>query len=220
MTVVACVGDPPPAEAIEQATEALRRGQVVVVPTDTVYGLAVLAAHPAAAARVFALKRRPAGVALPVLVGGPAQLGALVDHVPEVARRLMERWWPGGLTLVLRRRPGVRLELGGADDGTIGVRLPAHPVPVALALEAGPLAVTSANLHGHPTPATAAGVVSQLGADPGVVLDAGPCAGAASTVVSCTGDGLQLLREGTVPFADIVTVAGTAERPGDDAAGP
>ncbi len=177
----------------------------MVVPTDTVYGLAVLAQRRGAAARLFAMKRRPPDVALPVLVADVDQARALAgDDLPDVARRLMERFWPGGLTVVVRRRPGAGLELGGPDDETVGLRLPAHPVPVALAARLGPLAVTSANVHGRPTPETALEVVDELGDEVGLVLDGGRCAGAASTVVSCVGDEVRLLREGTVPFADIV----------------
>ena len=182
--VVAASGDPPPEDAVERAAEALRGGEVVVVPTDTVYGLAVVAALPGATARAFALKGRPGDVALPVLVADVDQALALAaDDVPAGALRLMRRWWPGGLTVVVRRRGELGLELGGADDETIGLRVPAHPVPLALAARVGPLAVTSANLHGSPTPVTAAGVMEHLGAGLGVVLDAGACDGAPSTVV-------------------------------------
>lgn len=186
----------------------------MVVPTDTVYGLAVLAGLSGATARVFALKTRPPEVALPVLVADIAQATALAaEDLPTLARRLMQRWWPGRLTVVVRRRPQLGLELGGADHGTIGLRLPAHPVPLALAARLGPLAVTSANLHGRATPGTATGVVDQLGVDPGVVLDGGRCTGAASTVVSCVDGDLRLLREGAVPFADILATASGAGSP-------
>lgn len=208
MTIVAASGDPPPPDAVARAVEALVVGEVVVIPTDTVYGLAVDPARPGATDRLFALKQRPAQVALPVLVASIDQALALAaDDVAPVAGRLMERWWPGGLTLVVRRRDGIDLDLGG-DPSTVGLRLPAHPVPVVLAGAVGPLAVTSANLHGLPTAVTAGEVVDQLGSVPGmVVLDAGPCSGQASTVVSCVGEELRVLREGAIAAAEVLATA-------------
>lgn len=198
-------GDPPPAGAIDEAVRALVAGGVVVVPTDTVYGVAVDPRQPGAAARLFSLKRRPPDVPLPVLVADLDQALALAaDDVPEAARRLMERFWPGGLTVVVRRRPGVGLELGGPDDTTIGLRLPAHPVPVALAARAGPLATTSANRHGMATPPGAADVAEHLGQGVAVVLDAGPCRGDASTVVTCVDERVRVLRRGSVPAAEVL----------------
>ncbi|MBW3574677.1 MAG: threonylcarbamoyl-AMP synthase [Actinobacteria bacterium] len=206
--MVAASGHPPPEDAMERAAEALRGGEVVVVPTDTVYGLAVVAALPGATARLFALKGRPGEVALPVLVADVDQALALAgDDLPAAALRMMRRWWPGPLTVVVRRRGGLGLDLGGTDDASIGLRVPAHPVPRGLAARVGPLAVTSANLHGCPTPVTAAGVVEHLGAGVGLVLDAGESDGAPSTVVSCLGDELRLLRAGHVPFAHVIAVA-------------
>ena len=192
-----------------RAARALRAGEVVVVPTDTVYGLAADAFRPEATEALFTLKRRPEEVALPVLVASVEQALALAaDDLPAIARRLMRRWWPGPLTLVLPRRPGLGLDLGGSDDTTIGVRLPDHPVPTALAAAVGPLAVTSANLHGGPTPATVSKVLDQLGRERDLVaLDGGALAGRPSTVVSCLGGRLRVLREGTVPTVDLLAVA-------------
>ena len=195
-------GNPPPAGAVSRAAEALRGGQAVVVPTDTVYGLAADPRHTRA---LFDIKDRPPEVALPVLVADTDQALALAAvDLCVAARRLMDRWWPGGLTLVVPRRSGLDLDLGGRDDATIGLRLPAHPVPVALAAAVGPLAVTSANRHGEATPATASEVVAQLGAGVAVVLDGGPCQGAASTVVSCLDGTLRVLREGAIPSSRIL----------------
>ncbi len=200
-------GDSPSPASMGRAVEALEAGGVVVVPTDTVYGLA---ADPRRTAALFALKGRPPGVALPVLVAGVDQALALAaDDLDSAGLRLMDRWWPGGLTLVVPRRAGLGLDLGGPDDATIGLRLPAHPVPVALARALGPLAVTSANRHGRTTPATASEVVVQLGDGLAVVLDAGPCRGQASTVVSCLPGELRVLREGSVPSIEVLASAGT-----------
>lgn len=195
-------GDPPPAGAVVRAAEALRGRQPIVVPTDTVYGLAADPRHTEA---LFAIKARPPEVALPVLVADIDQALALAaDDLDVAARRLMARWWPGGLTLVVPRRSGLGLDLGGPDESTIGLRLPAHPVPVALAAAVGPLAVTSANRHGEATPATAPEVIAQLGTTVAVVLDGGPCEGLASTVVSCLDGELRVLREGSIPSSRIL----------------
>jgi L-threonylcarbamoyladenylate synthase len=193
-----------PDENLAEAVAALEAGEPVVVPTDTVYGLAAVAQDPAATARLFEIKQRPTDAALPVLVADAEQAFSLCDAVPDEARRLALRHWPGGLTLVLPRRPGLDLDLGGVDDGTIGVRVPDHPVPVALAGLVGPLAATSANRHGRPTPATAAAAADQLGGLVRVVVDGGRCDGAPSTVVAVgPGGEVTVLREGRIPAADL-----------------
>lgn len=200
-------GDPAPAAAIEQAVRALASAQVVALPTDTVYGLAADPFSIGAADRLFRLKRRPREVDLPVLVADEEQALALTTAVPDTARRLMARFWPGALTLVLPRRPDLRADLG-TDEATVGVRSPAHPVPLALCLAHGPIATTSANLHGQPTATTAAEVAAAFGESVAVVLDGGTCAGAPSTVVDCTGEEPKLLREGRLPWADVLAAAG------------
>ncbi|MGI9119095.1 MAG: L-threonylcarbamoyladenylate synthase [Acidimicrobiales bacterium] len=209
MSVVSAHGDPPPADAIDSAVQALVTGQVVVIPTDTVYGLAVEASQPGAIERIFAMKQRPTHLALPVLVASIEQaLGLAAEGLAPVARRLMERFWPGGLTLVVSRRRGfdqdVDLVDARTDGATVGLRLPAHPVPVALAARVGPLATTSANLHGLATPPSAQGVVEQLGGRPQLVLDAGACGGWPSTVVSCLDGEVRVLREGVIPAAEVL----------------
>jgi tRNA threonylcarbamoyl adenosine modification protein (Sua5/YciO/YrdC/YwlC family) len=185
------------------AIAALGEGLPVVLPTDTVYGVAVDATRPGATGRLFALKERPTDVALPVLVADVEQAFSLAADVPDAARRLAERFWPGGLTLVLRRAPGATFDLGGADDATIGVRVPDHDVPRHLAHAVGPLATTSANRHGQPTPETAAEAADALGEGVAAVVDGGRCAGAPSTVVDCTGRAPRILREGRIPAGDI-----------------
>jgi L-threonylcarbamoyladenylate synthase len=182
---------------LDAAVAALRAGEIVVVPTDTVYGIAVDPSRPGATDRLFAVKARPTDVPLPILAADADQAFSLAADVSPVARRLAEACWPGGLTIVLPRRAGLDFDLGGADDATIGVRVPDHEVPRALARAVGPLATTSANLHGRPTPETAAGVAAEL-AGVAVVLDGGRCAGAPSTVVVCTGDGWRVVREGRI----------------------
>jgi len=196
-------------EALGAAVEALRDGLVVGIPTDTVYGLAVDPFAPGATDRLFEAKRRPREVALPVLVAGVEQALSLATAVPALAEALMARFWPGPLTVVLPRRPGLAADLGD-DDVTVGVRCPDHPVPLALCAEAGPLATTSANLHGQPTSETAGEVAAVFGEAVAVVLDGGRASGLPSTVVDCTGQQPRLLREGRVPWADVVQAAGAS----------
>jgi L-threonylcarbamoyladenylate synthase len=188
--------------AIDAAVDALRAGDAVVLPTDTVYGIASM---PSATACLFRIKQRPTDVAVPVLAADAEQAFALCADVPDVARALADAFWPGGLTLVLPRRAALGFDLGGADDATIGVRVPDHEVPRALARAVGPLATTSANLHGRPTPETAPEVAAEL-PDVAVVLDGGRCAGAPSTVVACDGRGMRVLREGRITIHQLEEV--------------
>jgi L-threonylcarbamoyladenylate synthase len=206
---VLTLGDPPAAGVLAEAGEAIRAGLPVVVPTDTVYGLAVDPNLPGASDRVFEAKQRPRDVELPVLVADVDQALSLSAAVPEVARRLMDRLWPGALTLVLPRRPDLEADLG-EDDATVGVRCPAHPVPRLLCLRHGPLATTSANVHGEPTPATAPEVAEVFGDGVALVLDGGRCSGSPSTVVDCTGVEAKLLRQGRIPWEEILA----ATKPG------
>lgn len=195
------------AGAVREAASALADGWVVAVPTDTVYGLAVDPSQPEAVARLFALKGRPAEVPLPVLVSGPEQVTLVAGRLGPAAQHLADHYWPGPLTLVVPRRRGFTVDLGGppAARQTVGVRRPAHPVVVALCDLLGPLAVTSANLHGA-TPATSADEVVRefAGADqPELVLDGGTCDGVPSTVVECRGPASRCLREGALAWADL-----------------
>ncbi len=193
------------AEALDTLTDVLLSGGVAVIPTDTVYGLAALPGHPGAVERVFEIKERPAGMHLAVLVAGADQIPKVsADDRPGIAA-VAEALWPGALTLVLQRATGLASGLG-ADDGTIGVRCPDHRFITDLAARVGPIAATSANLHGQPTPPTAAAVAEQL---PSVdlVVDGGVCAGGlASTVVMLADDGPVELRSGPVSL-DAVTAA-------------
>jgi L-threonylcarbamoyladenylate synthase len=188
----------PDADAIALAAAALAAGQLVVLPTDSVYGLAADPSLPAAVVRLFEAKDRPRSLAIPVLVASLAQLDRLVE-VDARAKRAIGALWPGAVTLVLRRRPGVDWDLGDAP-GTLAVRMPDHPVALELLTQAGPLAVTSANPSGEPTPETCAGVREALGDAVSVYLDAGPSALATpSTVLDLAGDEPRILRSGAVP---------------------
>lgn len=204
MPLVEADGDPPPSDAITAARAALAAGGVIGIPTDTVYGLAADPAVPGGTDALFALKGRPSTVALPVLVSGVEQadlIGDLSDGAHALARSL----WPGGLTLVVGRRPGIDMDLGGRPD-RIGLRCPAHPVPLELCRRSGPLAATSANRHGDSDLASASEVAETF---PGLlVLDGGECRGVSSTVVDATGDAPELLRAGAVAWEDVLAAWG------------
>jgi len=202
VTIVPAAGDPPPPDAIAGAVRALRTGWPVGIPTDTVYGLTADPLLPGATDRIFEAKRRPRDVSLPVLVSGREQALTLATAVPDGAVALMARFWPGPLTIVLPSRPDLGAYLGD-DEPTVGIRCPAHPVPLALCEATGPLATTSANLHGQPTLGTAREVAEVFGDSVALVLDGGECAGLPSTVVDCTGQVPKLLREGRVAWAEV-----------------
>ena len=200
--VPAAIIDAGGAVALERAAGVLAAGAVLGVPTDTVYGLAANPFLPGATDGLLRgqgpapIRRAPRARGRPGAGRGP-ELGRCRLRLG----RLMDRFWPGALTIVVARRPDLGLHLGG-DDETVGLRCPAHPVPLALCRAGGPMATTSANAHGG-APATTAAEVARL---PGVtlVLDAGPCPARPSTVVACTGPRPVLLREGTIPWADIL----------------
>ena len=186
---------------IDPVLDALRAGEPVLLPTDTVYGLAALATDADAVARLFALKQRPVDTRIVALVADIEQAEELVELGP-VGRLLAEVFWPGALTIVATRRPGVDAAVG--DTLTVGVRCPDNEIVRTLAHLAGPLAVTSANLHGELPPATAAEVAS-LFATVQVVVDGGKSSGAASTVISIVDESLTVLREGPITAAEIDT---------------
>jgi L-threonylcarbamoyladenylate synthase len=202
IAVIAAYGDKPPVEAIAVAVKALSGGDIIGVPTDTVYGLAADPFHTGASDRLFRLKGRPRSVELPVLVCTEAQALSLCTAVPGAARRLMKRYWPGPMTLVLPRRPDLDADLG-EEDATIGIRCPAHPVPLAICAQIGPIATTSANRHQEAALTTAEEVAGWLGPELVLVLDAGTCDGIPSTVVDCTGEEPKVLREGRVSQEDV-----------------
>jgi L-threonylcarbamoyladenylate synthase len=199
-----------PADLAGFAAE-LRSGGVVAVPTDTVYGLAVDPRVPGASRRVFDLKRRPDAVALPVLVHSVDQAIQLASaDSARALEALASRFWPGALTVVVTRGNGVDLDLGG-DPTTVGLRCPDRPELRALCELVGPLAVTSANVHGRVPCTTPGEVRACFGADVSV-LEGGACAGVPSTVVLLVGGAVELRRPGPVTIEEIRAVlAGTTE---------
>jgi tRNA threonylcarbamoyl adenosine modification protein (Sua5/YciO/YrdC/YwlC family) len=190
---------------LDVLVEALAAGKVVAVPTDTVYGLAVDPRLAGAVDRVFALKQRPEQFQLPVLIADPAGLVDLAEAT-AAAERLISRYWPGPLTLVLPRRSGIAFDLGG-DSATIGLRCPANSLLKELLRSTGPLAVTSANRHGEAPLRTADEIRGHFGAAVTAVLDGGRCDGRPSTVISLTGAGVKCLREGALLFAELAAIA-------------
>jgi L-threonylcarbamoyladenylate synthase len=194
--------------AIGIAADALRRGLVVGLPTDTVYGIGALPDVPGATDRLFELKGRSAAVPIAVLCADAPQALAVADpaELGEDVQRIAERLWPGPLTLVLRRRPGLGYALGEPAD-TVGVRCPDHDLVRALAAEVGPIATTSANRHGEPTPPTGPEVAALFGDGVALVLDGGRCAAPPSTVVDASGPAWRLVREGEIPLSTVEAAA-------------
>lgn len=200
-------GDPPPVvrvgaspdpEVVRRVAEALERGDVAVIPTDTVYGVAAAPSVVGATARLYALKRRRPDVPLAVLVAEPADLGEVATGIGPEVRDLVGRHWPGPLTVVARRHPDAAgWDLGG-DPTTIGVRCPDHPLVRAVAARVGPVATTSANRHGEPTPATAEVAAASLDGPVAVIVDGGRLAGEPSTVVDTVASPWRILRRGGV----------------------
>ena len=200
--------------AITQAVQAIAAGQLLGLPTETVYGLAADAARPDAVARIFAAKGRPSNHPLIVHVADAAGVAHFARDVPSFAERLMAAFWPGPLTLILPRRLDVGEATAGGQD-SIGVRCPSHPVAQAvlqaLALATPPvwgLAAPSANQFGRVSPTTAAHVAGEFG-DSLLVLDGGPCGvGIESTIVDCTRGAPVLLRPGAISRAQVEAACG------------
>ncbi|MFS3129927.1 L-threonylcarbamoyladenylate synthase [Nocardioides sp. Bht2] len=189
--------------AITTATGVIRRGELVVMPTDTVYGIAADAFNPEAVEALLAAKGRGREMPPPVLVAAAATLSALATDVPDWARALVEEFWPGPLTLVCHQQPSLRWDLG-ETRGTVAVRMPDDEVALALIDRTGPLAVSSANSTGQPAATDADRAEQMLGESVAVYLDAGPTAGAEpSTIIDVTGDAPRVLRQGALPIEEI-----------------
>ncbi len=195
------------AEAIESALNILRQGGLVAFPTDTVYGVGALVFYETAVQAIYEAKGRPEEKAIPVLLGDIADVDKVALGLNEKARRLAERYWPGPLTLVVRKRDLVPAAVSPTD--TVGVRIPNHEFTRALLRASGPLAVTSANLSGEPSPCTAEEVLAQLAGRIDLIIDGGRTPGGVpSTVVDCTQDNLVVLREGPINAEEMRAVIG------------
>src|SRR4051812_12739307 len=188
-------------EAIEMAAHSVAAGELVVLPTDTVYGLGADAFDAVAVSDLLRAKGRGRDMPVPVLVGSWSTIDGLVSSVDARMRDLVEAFWPGGLTLVVRHAPSLTWDLGDAR-GTVALRMPLHPVAIELLEKTGPMAVSSANRSGRPPAQTATEARTQLGEDVAVYLEDGPAAtGVASTIVDLTSGTPRVVREGTVDLA-------------------
>jgi tRNA threonylcarbamoyl adenosine modification protein (Sua5/YciO/YrdC/YwlC family) len=202
-----CADETQRSEGLTEAAAAVLKGELVVLPTDTVYGLGADAFRPAAVSILLAAKGRDRDMPPPVLVGSVRAASALVEDLGQYGQALIDEFWPGGLTLVCRASRSLQWDLGDTK-GTVAVRMPLHPLALELLKETGPMAVSSANLTGSPAATTAAQAQEQLGEAVSVYLDGGPCAGsAASTIVDLTGDMPRLLRAGVISIGRLREVA-------------
>jgi tRNA threonylcarbamoyl adenosine modification protein (Sua5/YciO/YrdC/YwlC family) len=209
-------------EGIDDAADAIRNGRLVVLPTDTVYGVAADAFDPAAVRRLLRAKGRGRDMPPPVLIAAPTTLDALATKVTPLARQLVEEFWPGALTLICRQQPSLTWDLGDAR-GTVAVRMPADEVALELIRETGPLAVSSANRSGMPAAVEVVEAVEMLGESVAVYLDSGPAPGGeASTILDVTGPTPRVLRQGAISVASLqkfdaaveLAVAAPEEPPG------
>lgn len=188
---------------LREAASAVRRGDLVVLPTDTVYGIGADAFKPSAVGDLLEAKGRGRSMPSPVLVGSPNALHGLVTDFSERAWELVDAFWPGALTLVARHLPSLTWDLG-ETHGTVAVRMPLHPVALEVLKDVGPMAVSSANLSGHPPPQDCDGAQRMLGDAVAVYLDGGPTPDAVpSSIVDVTGPVPTLLRAGAVDAEEL-----------------
>ena len=191
------------AEGIPAAAAAVRRGEVVVLPTDTVYGIGCDAFDANAVASVLAAKGRGRDMPPPVLIPTARTAQGLATQVPDYANRLMERFWPGPLTVVLKAQTSLHWDLGDTN-GTVALRVPDHEITLDLLGDIGPMAVTSANTTGDPAARSVDEAQAMLGESVAVYLDGGPTAGGEpSTIIDCTGEAPVTLRLGAIAQEDI-----------------
>jgi L-threonylcarbamoyladenylate synthase len=185
---------------IAAAVEAVKSGELVVLPTDTVYGIGADAFTPHAITALHNARGVDRRVPPPVLVGSRHTLDGLVYSLPKAARELADAFWPGALTIMVEHSPSLQWDLGDTG-GVVGVRMPLHPVALEVLREAGPMAVTTANRVGQPAPRTAEEARDQLEYSVRIYLEAGAAVDPApSTIVDVTGDVPRVLRAGAVPF--------------------
>lgn len=183
--------------AITSALEVLLSGGLVAFPTDTVYGVGCLAFHQKAIESIYVAKDRPMEKAIPVLIGDNEDLVKVAEEIPIFAMKLIDRFWPGPLTVLVPKKPTLPEAISATS--TVGVRVPDHDIARAILRLAGPMAVTSANISGQPSPITAERVYAQLGGRIALIVDGGRTPGGVpSTLVDCTTEQIQILREGPI----------------------
>lgn len=206
-SVFDCADETQRAAGLSAATDAVLRGDLVVLPTDTVYGLGADAFRPSAVTRLLGAKGRGRDMPPPVLIGTVRAASALVEDLGSFGQTLIDEFWPGGLTLVCRANQSLHWDLGDTR-GTVAIRMPDNPVALDLLKQTGPMAVTSANLSGSAPAATAGDAQQQLGESVAVYLDGGVCAAQLpSTIVDLTGDMPRLLRQGAISVGRLREVA-------------
>ena len=189
-------------DVIPQARAVLNKGGLVAFPTDTVYGVGTLVFDGPAVESIYRAKDRPIEKAIPVLIGDAEDMEKVGMNIPETAYRLATRFWPGPLTVVIPKKP--TLPESVSATATVGVRVPNHAVARALLRSAGPMAVTSANISGQPSPSTAEEVFAQLGGRIDLIIDGGKTPGGVpSTVIDCTENDLKILRAGPISLEAI-----------------
>jgi L-threonylcarbamoyladenylate synthase len=209
--VIDCTNEFGLIHGIEAATEAIRAGTIVVIPTDTVYGLAVDAFSPDAVTALLLAKGRGREMPPPVLVQSKRTVDGLATNIPVYVPDLIEAFWPGPLTLVLQSQSSLMWDLG-ETNGTVALRMPQDEAALMLLAEVGPMAVTSANISGQPPAKTAQDAEAQLGSAVSIYLDAGPRAGGlVSTILDCSNEAPVILRAGAVTFDQIQAVLGEIE---------
>jgi L-threonylcarbamoyladenylate synthase len=201
---------------INRGAELLRAGGIVAFPTDTVYGLGADIFNDDAVKKVFTAKARPLSMPMPVLIADASGAEALVEEIPGVALALMEKFWPGGLTIIFKRNANLNSLVPGGSK-KIGIRVPGHPLTRKLIELAGnPITGTSANLHDKPAALTAAEVKSQLGASVDLIIDGGACPGGVeSTIIDVTVNPPALVRPGIIPLEAINAVIKSGRRKTD-----
>ncbi|ANH93430.1 MULTISPECIES: L-threonylcarbamoyladenylate synthase [Streptomyces] len=191
------------ATGLREAASAVRRGELVVLPTDTVYGIGADAFSSEGVSDLLAAKGRGRAMPTPVLIGSPNTLHGLVTDFSEMAWELVDAFWPGALTLIARHQPSLQWDLGDTR-GTVAVRMPLHPVAIELLTEFGPMAVSSANLTGHPAPETCDAAQEMLGDSVSVYLDGGPTPGnVPSSIVDVSREVPVLLRAGALSAEEL-----------------
>jgi len=194
-------------DSIRRALEILQAGGLVAFPTDTVYGVGALAFDGQAVESIYSAKDRPIEKAIPILIGDAEDITRVSSDVPPMAKKLAERFWPGPLTIVIPKN--IKLPEAVSATNTVGVRVPDHIVARSVLRATGPMAVTSANLSGQPSPSTAEEVFAQLNSRIALILDGGKTPGGVpSTLVDCTGSKPILMREGPISFEDILAITG------------
>ena len=209
--VIDCTTEEGRAQGLAAAVAALRGGELVVLPTDTVYGLGADAFAPDAVAAILAAKGRGREMPPPVLIPSVQTLDGLATHIPVYARDLIRAFWPGPLTLVFVAQSSLMWDLG-ETNGTVAVRMPKDDIALKLLDVIGPMAVTSANVSGQTPAKTILEAQAQLGSAVSVYLDAGPCSDSLpSTMLDCTGDAPVILRAGAVSVGRVQEVLGEVE---------